>query len=384
MGGYDLVVAGAGPAGLTLAWKACDRGLRVLVFDRKKDSSDIAYTTSGSFIDLDHWGLPADVAHPIDGIRFSSDGACLEGRGKACVIRRRRLLAELENRCVSLGADIRYSCSAKKVEVDGGKISGVGLSDGSDLKSTLYADCSGLGQVFNRALPVFTGKPTQALGFEYIVTLKAEPSIAELYMGRAVRGGYGWLFPLSDKEAIVGAGTLRRELFPKIRDMLDSMLALPRFRARIELTPIESHSGIFNTGHPLRCFHRGNLFLVGDVALQGNPAAGEGVRFVMDAADMAANAAYDAVKSEDLSMLAGYSKAWVKKYYSPFRMNYLLQKALVWLSEHDSVLDFTIRTGAKASDDTLITLIKGGADPGFLLRKLPKLVYKPFSSRKRD
>lgn len=375
---YDLIVAGAGPAGLTLAWKAAERGLDVLVFDRKKDCGDIAYTTSGSFIDLGRWGLPPEVAHPIDRIRFSSPGASIEGRGKACVIRRRRLLAELENRCVSLGADVRYGTSAKEVGADEKGISGVELSDGSKAQSALYADCSGLGQVFNRVFPVYAGKPAQALGFEYIVPLKNEPSTAELYMGGNVRGGYGWLFPLSEKEAIVGAGTLRREMFPRIREILDGMLRLPPFCERVTPEPLESHSGIFNTGHPLRTFSRGNLFLVGDVALQGNPAAGEGVRFVMGAAEMAAAAAKDAADSQDPSKMEGYSRAWARKYYSAFRTNFLIQKALVWLSGHERALDFTIRTGAKASDDTLITLIKGEAEPGFLLRKLPKLAYKPF------
>ena len=72
MKSYDLVVAGAGPAGLTLAWKAAEDGLGVLVFDKKRDAGDIAYTTSASFIDLKRWELPHDVAHPISKIHFSS------------------------------------------------------------------------------------------------------------------------------------------------------------------------------------------------------------------------------------------------------------------------------------------------------------------------
>jgi ribulose 1,5-bisphosphate synthetase/thiazole synthase len=33
---YDVIVAGGGPAGSTLAWKLASQGLKVLVFERTK------------------------------------------------------------------------------------------------------------------------------------------------------------------------------------------------------------------------------------------------------------------------------------------------------------------------------------------------------------
>ena len=332
MKSYDLVVAGAGPAGLTLAWKAAESGLRVLVFDKKRHAGDIAYTTSASFIDLERWRLPREVAHPISGVHFASPGAVIEISGTACVLHRRRLLAEIENRCLGNGVEILYRTYARSVEVGDGSVRTVSLSDASDVEGEVYADCSGLGRVFNRVLPVHRSPVVKALGYEVIVPLKSDPSTVDLYLGGILTGGYGWLFPMSDEHAIVGVGTLRPEDFRRIRGLLESFLRLPRTSARTENRPLETHAGVFSTGRPLTRFHRGNLVLVGDVAFQGNPAAGEGIRFVMDAAEMASRAVVQAVRSRDMRLLEDYSRTWVEKYFRDFRTNFRLQRVLYWLT----------------------------------------------------
>ncbi len=376
---YDLVVAGAGPAGLTLAWKAAEHGVRVLVFDRKRDAGHIAYTTSASYIDLKRWGLPDEIAHPISRIHLASPGASIESSTRACVLRRRQLLAELEKRCLGNEVDIRYGTYARDIDVRDESIRCVHLSDTSAVEGVAYADCSGLGNVFNRALPVNTSPATRALGYEYIVPLKSEPDGIDLYLGGILNGGYGWLFPIDDERAIVGVGTLLPEDFPRIRELLDLFLKVPRISERAENKPLESHGGVFQSGRPLKRFHRGNLIIVGDVAFQGNPAAGEGIRYVMDSAEMASRAVAAAAKSRDMSLLGGYSKDWVDKYFSLYSTNFRIQRALVWLTRRTRLLDFVVRTGAKASDATVETLIKGEASGAFLLRKMTRLLHKPFT-----
>jgi flavin-dependent dehydrogenase len=132
MKSYDLVVAGAGPAGLTLAWKAAESGLRVLVFDKKRDSGDIAYTTSASFMDLKRWGLPDDVAHPISRIHFVSARAVVELSVTACVLRRRRLLAKLEKRCLAKVVETLYRTYARNIGVRNESITIKGFCFGRD------------------------------------------------------------------------------------------------------------------------------------------------------------------------------------------------------------------------------------------------------------
>ncbi len=376
---YDLIIAGAGPCGLTLAWRARESGLKVLVFDKKKESGNIAYNTAGGFIDLKQWDIPEDVAHPITRLYFASKNASIERGGKACMINRRLLLTELEEKCIEAGVEIRYNTYAKNIDVRDEMITCISLSDNDVIEAFVYADCSALGHVFNKKLPVYERRPVTAVGYEYVVPLKTDPDLVELYLGSSFKGGYGWLSPLSDDKAIVGCGTLIREDFPKVKEMLDEMMRTERVKKRVDAKPIEAHAGVFNTGSPLKKFHKNNLIIVGDVALQGNPVIGEGVRFVMDAADMASKAVAEAVSNDDLGLLRNYSDAWVRKYYNMFKTGYLIQKWLVWLTQRDEILDKLVRIGDKAGDKTLMTLFRGEADYAFMLKKLPKLLYKPFT-----
>jgi digeranylgeranylglycerophospholipid reductase len=378
MQAYDLVVAGAGPAGLTLAWKAAESGLRVFLFDKKKHAGDVAYTTSASFIDLKRWKLPDDVAHAVTGVHFASAGAFLERTSTACVLRRRLLLADLEKKSTEKGALVQYGTYARGINVRNGSIASVRLSDDTVVEAEVYADCSGLGNVFNRALPVQTKPVIRALGYEYIVPLKSEPQTVDLHLGGILNGGYGWLFPISNEEAIVGVGMLRSEEFRRIRELLDAFLKLPRIAQRAEAKPLESHAGVFSTGRPLKRFHRGNLVLAGDIALQGNPAAGEGIRFVMDAAEMASRAVVRAVAAHDTALLADYSRAWTEKYFRMFSTNYKLQRALYWLTGKNDLLDRLVRIADQASDETMLRFIRGEASPRFVLRRLPRVLARLF------
>lgn len=378
MKSYDLVVAGAGPAGLTLAWKAAESGLRVLVFDKKKHAGDVAYTTSASFIDLKRWQLPDEVAHPVTSVHFASPGAFIERTSTACVLRRRLLLADLETKCSGKGAVVQYGTYARGIDVRNGSISSVRLSDDTVVDAEVYADCSGLGNVFNRALPVKTTPVIKALGYEYIVPLKSEPQTVDLHLGGLLNGGYGWLFPISGEEAIVGVGMLRSGEFRRIRELLDAFLRLPRIARRAEARPLESHAGVFSTGRPLKSFHRGNLILVGDIALQGNPAAGEGIRFVMDAAEMASRAVVRSVAAHDRALLAEYGTAWRERYFRMFSTNFKLQRALFWLTGRNDLLDSLVRIADEASDETMLRFLRGEASPRFVLRRLPRLLGRLF------
>jgi len=75
---YDLIIVGAGPAGLCLASELSDSNLKILVLDKKKNAEDVHYNTSGSFIDPNEWNLPSDILNPINKICFFSSNAVAE------------------------------------------------------------------------------------------------------------------------------------------------------------------------------------------------------------------------------------------------------------------------------------------------------------------
>src|SRR5215831_7031614 len=71
MSGYDAIVAGAGPAGLSVAAAVAQRGLSVLVLEQNHEIGSPIRTSGGSFIDdLDSLGIPPHLYHPVSRVRF--------------------------------------------------------------------------------------------------------------------------------------------------------------------------------------------------------------------------------------------------------------------------------------------------------------------------
>ena len=70
---YDVLVAGAGPAGLAIAEPLAERGYSVLVCEKAPEIGKPVRTSGGSWIeDLRALGLPDHLWHPIDALRFQS------------------------------------------------------------------------------------------------------------------------------------------------------------------------------------------------------------------------------------------------------------------------------------------------------------------------
>jgi len=353
MKNYDLIIIGAGPAGLTLAWKVAEKGYSVLVLDKKSSASDVAYLTAGSRIDFKEWDLPKKMGHPLKKLYFSSKNEYFIKNGSAFMINRRVLLKALEKKARKNGVELKYSSTVNKVDFSNKEIDKIiysGKKEEFTAKAKFFADCSGVGRVFERYYNILGNhKVENALGIEYIVPLKSEPHTLDLYVGSHYNGGYGWLCPLNKKQAILGYGTFNHENFPKLKSFIEGMFELERVNERVTNRPIEVNSGLLRTGAPLKKFTRENLILVGDVALQANPLVGEGVRFVMDSARMASAAIENAIK-KDKKRVQIYDDMWIKKYYKIYSMCYKIQKVLRIYSCNDKIVDASVRCAKKFPD----------------------------------
>ncbi len=372
---YDLVIVGAGPAGLTLAWKSAEQGLEVIIIDIKESVDKVAYLTSGSFIDIERWGIKKEITHSINEIYFSSKNRFFKKKGSGYVINRRELLLFLYERARANKVKFLFGTRISDVEIENRHIKNIKTDKGEIINGNIYADCSGIGRVLERHFNLVDEKKVKkALGVEYLVSIKTENKTIDLYLGSHFNSGYGWLFPLNNEIAIVGYGTFSKEKFPQVRKMLDSMLTTPRLKERVDTKILEMHSGIFRTGRPLKKFNYNNLVIVGDVCLQGNPVIGEGIRFVMDSAYLASNAIAKAVKNNDIEYLNEYSKTWKQKYSKMYKAGYFLQRVLAVITKYDKITDFSVVAGSKASDSTFLTLLKGEFDYKYLIKKSIKLL----------
>ena len=114
-GDVDVVVVGAGPAGLVSAIACAQQGLSVRVLDRRRAPIDKA-CGEGLMPDavavLDELGVALPRHRPLIGIRYLSDGVRAEGRfptRPGAGVRRLDLQRALLARSRELGIDVRES-----------------------------------------------------------------------------------------------------------------------------------------------------------------------------------------------------------------------------------------------------------------------------------
>lgn len=379
---YDLVILGCGPAGLTLALKAAEKGLSVLAIDKKKNPGDVSYTTLSSLMDLGRWQVPKAITQPVDTCYFSSANEAGRFSCNAHVIDRAGLLSFIDGNARKSGAQTMYGITLKGIETNAAatEIKSVTFAEGAPgsendkagrtVTAKVFADCSGVSCSLGNKLGIIRQKIEIAVGAEYTVPLKSEPGTMDLYVGSRFLGGYGWIAPLNNGTAIVGCGTLQQRMYGSQKKILDGMFSMPRVAERVEYKPLAYHAATLRTGKPLKTIVKGNLMIVGDSALQVNPVVGEGVRFVMDSAEMAAEAALAAVKKGGSAELKGYEAAWQKKYRKSYLAGYFLQRLANKFSGNDWLLDYALKMISRSNDPGWRNALSGDVSLGWLAKKV--------------
>ncbi|GIV32871.1 MAG: digeranylgeranylglycerophospholipid reductase [Chitinophagales bacterium] len=378
---YDVVILGAGPAGLCLASQLRNSGLSILLIDKKKCAEDVQYHTLASFIDPQRWGLPDDLRNPIRENRFFSEHASARHAVRVSVIDRGKLLAFLEKQAKANPAlTLHYNSMATGVACKGSTIQSIiyykNRRERKEATAKVFADCSGLTGLLCKQAGIYPRQPIQAVGAEYIVPLKSEPHTTDLFVGKRFQGGYGWIFPLNEKEAIIGYGTLDARDFKNAAVRLREMWSLPRVAERCVLRPLKESAAVLITGMPQQQLNAGNLICIGDCVLQANPLVGEGVRFVMDAAAMAAPWIENAIKHNELPLLSNYSQKWRKRYENKYRIAFRLQQRFMQVSSDDARVDQIVRKMHMLSDVDMERIMSGELNRTFLTRLGIKLMVK--------
>lgn len=359
MENYDVVIAGAGPAGLSLARELNNSGLSILVLDMKSSAEDLGYHTCGSFINLKEFGLPKSIANPIYKNTFSSENAYFEKKGIAYILDKGKLLAFLEREAKkNPRCKITYNLRIAKVNTGKEGVEHIVLGDGKKIKGRIYVDCTGYNRIISSKVGIRPIAQHIALGREYLVPLKKGEHVSELFVGKSLKGGYGWIFPLSKKRVIVGFGTLNKRLFPMVETYLRDMWKLKKVSERCQLKPLRRESGISATGIQTRLVRK-NVACLGDSALQATPIVGEGVRPIMAASRLLALAIAESFATDDIRQLQSYERKWKSLYGSRYFNSAMLQRIIRGGSSHDFLMDMGTRWLGKLPSEKVIQLMSG-------------------------
>ncbi|MBI4727999.1 MAG: geranylgeranyl reductase family protein [Acidobacteria bacterium] len=365
---FDAIVVGAGPGGSAAAYHLARRGRRVLAVDKSRFPREKVCgdgLTPRAVRSLEAMGVPTWEPEwaRVQGLRIVGGGTVIElpwpelsawpGYGLART--RYDFDALLLDRARAAGAEVWEETEVSAAIVEGGAVCGVVASrDGAreEVRAPVVIAADGASSrlglsLGGRRLPA---RPMGVAARAYYRSPRSKDtyfeSYLELWRGRDLLPGYGWIFPLAGGMVNVGLGLLNTSKhFGNVdyRRLLDTWVAsLPAEWGLVPENRVgRARGGPLPMGLNRAPVARPGLMLVGDAAGAVNPFNGEGIAYALETAEMAAEVAEDALRAGDPRELRAYPER-LREAYEGY---YILGRAFVRLIGHGAVMRGLTRYG---------------------------------------
>ena len=303
---YDVIIAGAGPAGATAARNLAESGARILLLDKQEFPRDkpcgggvTLRAASVQNVDL----APA-IERTIYGARFSLRlGQAFDRRFEkplTYMTQRCNLDTHLADRAADTGADLHDAEALREIEPG----STVTVRTDRDVYTgRILIGADGANGLVGRSLGL-RRQYDEAVALEgNVVFQNGIPDewtdVVALDLG-GLAGGYGWVFPKGD-HLNVGVGAWKYASFT-----LKPKLAQLSARYGFDPSALENlrghHLPVRVAGTPIA---RGSVALVGDAAGLVDPLSGEGIHMAFASGRLAADEALR-VLAGDTNDMSGY------------------------------------------------------------------------------
>lgn len=349
---YDAIVVGSGPAGATAARSLGEAGISTLLLDKSAFPRDkpcgggISARVMGRFPYL----APALANIPVNWVNKvyfeAPSGVAVDYVSQDplyLMIRR----VEFDNLLFSLGrkhVDGVTNALARKVtyQVDGVTVDADVSGDRKEYRAKIVLGCDGANSVVARC----SGLRSGTVRNEYAIDMMEETPYSELSMPQCDRMrvfygyqgqyGYGYVFPKA-QHINLGIGCkldqylsgMRGEQYAHHRAFVDGLI-------RKGLLKGESNRKFFRAfplpiSGPLARTYAERTLLCGDAGGFVNAFTAEGIYYAMVSGELAARAAIEAVKKNDLRerQLALYERAWKKEIGGDLGKSVAIQRLLM-------------------------------------------------------
>lgn len=309
---YDVVIVGAGPAGATAAFYLAKQGIRVALLDkatfpREKTCGD--GLTPRAIGVLEEMGLLTRLLQE----GFKMDEATVFAPNGTPVTTQMPIRAQFPpimlaiprikldhfilQRAVAAGADLQEGVHIQDIQIQESGVIVVGKQKGKFLQvnGRIAIIAVGAGMGLLKRIGILQETPALTLAARtYYENVEGLNGRFEFYFEGIPLPGYGWVFPLSDTTANIGAGIFEsrrgRRKKQTAQMVLEQFIKIPKMQQML------THAGQVGPvrGYPIRTdFTRAptyarNVLLVGEAAGLVNPLTGEGVDYALESGKIAA------------------------------------------------------------------------------------------------
>jgi digeranylgeranylglycerophospholipid reductase len=385
---YDVLVIGGGPAGALAGKTAAEKGLSVLIVEKRpaigapvRCAEGIGKEALHEFIDPDPCWISADMTGASivapDGFVMKL-GSAMAGSKVGYVLDRKIFDRELVWKAAEAGADIAVKSRAaapilEKGAVKGAKIAYAGKT--TEVKADVVIAADGVESKFSKWCGIDTTVPVREImsSVQYVMAdIDIDEYSTIFYLGNEVAPeGYLWIFPKGKRSANVGIGISGRKSGEghRAKDYLDKFVkkTFPKGKT-IEYIP-----GGVSVCRPLDCTVADGLMIAGDAARVVDPLTGGGIYNAMYTGRLAAEVAAACIEKGDCSKkaLMKYDKAWREsKMGRSIERNYHIKEYLI--KQPDTKLNDIIHSVSNISlkEFSTMNLIKE------IIRANPKLVLE--------
>ena len=363
---YDVVIIGCGPAGTTTARVAAQKGLKVLLVDKRQElGAPIQCSGALSASALEDADIDPNaefVQEEIFGFRVYNEvgdqsnidyrilkpekyGIGVDKKPLGYVVDRRRFDRYLMTLAERAGAEVWL------------KTEGVNYKPLDDYTCEVYL------RKFNKEIIVRTKVLVGADGLQsqvgkwagldthikmtelasclqFVVDGVETNGMLEIITGHEwAPGGYAWLFPKGHGYAEVGLGVIRTMTKQNAQWHLDHFINNSFFKERLKHARIlEVQGGGVPLAAPLRTQYAANLILVGDAARHVNPITGGGLHTALIGGMIAGGFLAELIQSgsnTSAENLKGYQNRWEEGLGNKMWQLYHVKKSIFKMEDID-------------------------------------------------
>ena len=287
---YDVIVIGAGPAGATAGYELAQKGLDVLILEKKKLPRDktcagLVSAKAAELLDFDIGPVVEQVTNNVElsfqlNERFKKHSPMPVGS----TVRRDRFDYLLAMKAKEAGASIIDGEEVKKLEA---------LPNGVEVLTTNHTFTGLIVIGADGACGITARSAGLMKKVETRVTIEAKVSVSQERKSEnrdstiqmdfgVVTGGYGWVFP---KRGCLSVGAVAhpqftKELKPYLKKLLSSLGLKSSSVERFRSYPLPMR----NPEDPIQ---KERILLLGDSAGLTDPLSGEGICYAIKSAQLA-------------------------------------------------------------------------------------------------